>query len=157
MPLSKRAAGQSRVDRRQQRGAPEKVANQKPEGEDEQGDQKARHEAEELLNEALKGSELQGVDGRDDETDPDDPEDNLRNQQFGARHVRDAEHFARPARNARRSNRKPTSNRWTPRRATMAMTKPPPKMIAAATSLGTNSTKAVAKLRQDRTSSSAIS
>ena len=54
-----------------------------------------------------------------------------------------------PVRNARRSNRSHASKRWTARRATIATTNPPAKMMVAATSRGTNSTNASAKLRQD--------
>jgi hypothetical protein len=62
-----------------------------------------------------------------------------------------------PVRSAKRSKRSPTSSRWTIRRAMIAATKPPAKMMLAATSRGTNSTNAAAKLRQDWVSASAIS
>ena len=62
-----------------------------------------------------------------------------------------------PVRSDRRSKRSDTSSRWTTRRTMSETTSPPAKMMVAATSCGTNSTNALAKLRHDWTSASAMS
>ena len=94
VPAEQPRARQARVDRREQRGTPDEVADQEAQCEHQQRDQGTGHEPEELLDQALERRELQRVDRRDDETDPDDPEDDLRDEELGARHVGDAQHLA---------------------------------------------------------------
>ena len=54
-----------------------------------------------------------------------------------------------PLRSVRRSKSIHVRKRWIARRTTSAITKPPAKMISAATSRGTNCTNAEAKFRHD--------
>ena len=61
-----RAAQQSRtrdarIDRRQQCGPPQEIADEKTEREHQERDEEPRHEPEELIDEALKRRELQRV------------------------------------------------------------------------------------------------
>ena len=90
-------AGQAGVHRRQQRGAPEKIADQETDREHQQRDEEARNEPEELLDQSLKRRQLQRVHRRHDESEPDDPEDDLRDQHFRGRHLGHPQHLARAA------------------------------------------------------------
>src|SRR4030095_6434135 len=72
-------------DGREQRGTPDKVAHQKAQREYQQSQQRTWHEPEELLDQPLKWSELERIERRDNEPDPDDPEDDFGDEQLGAR------------------------------------------------------------------------
>ena len=157
-PLSRRAPGSPAFTDASSVARQRKLPTRKPSESTSSATRKRGTNRKNSCDESLKRRELQRVDRRDDETDPDDPEDDLRDQHFSGRHLGHAQHLAGagPQRQAIEAAATRAAAGWPGGRGATT-TNPPAKMMVAATSRGTNSTNAVAKLRHDWTSASAIS
>ena len=157
VPLSRRAPGSPAFTDASSVARQRKLPTRNPSARTRSATRKRGTNAEEFLDEPLKRSELQRVYGRDDEADPDDPEDDLRDQQLGAWHLGDAQHLAGAGAQRQTIEPQPREQSLDGAARDNRHDETAGKDDGAATRRGTNSTKAVAKLRQDCTSASAIS
>ena len=149
-PLSSRAPGRPAFTDASSVARQRKLPTRKPSASTSSATRKRGTNRKNSCDEPLKRLELQRVDRRHDEADPDQPEDDL------ARSAPRRAAFRRCAASRWRRSAA-TGGRSAARRASAgrpggrasATRKPPAKMMVAATSRGTNSTNALAKLRHD--------